>query len=94
MFINWPKFGFQRRITRDQQTMGLVMVRRFATLLGNLVLSQEHIRNTAADRVGMRTVGTNHVSFRYMNLNCECINNILQEGRDAKHEETLRLAEW
>lgn len=69
------------------------MVRHVMSLLGNLVLSQEHIRNAAANRVDMRAIGTDHVTFRYMNLSCEYINNALQEGHDAEHEGTLRLVE-
>ena len=57
------------------------------------MLSQEHVRNTAANRVDMCTIGANHFSFRYVNLSVKPMNNVPPEGHGAMHEETLRLAD-
>lgn len=58
----------RRYSTRDAHSTWHVVVPCFVVLLRNLMLSQEHVRNTAANRVDMRTIGTNHFSFRYVNL--------------------------
>lgn len=62
------KIAERRYSTRDAHSTWHVAVPCFATLLRNLMLSQEHVRNTAANRVDMCTIGANHFSFRYVNL--------------------------
>ena len=62
------EFDERRYSTRDAHSTWHVVAPCLAALLGNLLLSQEHVWNTAADRVDMRTIGTNHFSFRYVNL--------------------------
>lgn len=62
------KIAERRYSTRDAHSTWLVVVPCFVALLRNLMLSQEHVRNTAANRVDMCTIGANHFSFRYVNL--------------------------
>ena len=62
------KIAERRYSTRDAHSTWLVVVPYFGALLRNLMLSQEHVRNTAANRVDMCTIGANHFSFRYVNL--------------------------
>lgn len=62
------KIAERRYSTRDAHSTWHVVVPSFVALLRNLMLSQEHVRNTAANRVDMCTIGANHFSFRYVNL--------------------------